>query len=74
MYYYADSWDRNHNYHESDDAMDGRINMSEVIEEYGGMILAAAGTLALFGVLGKCMFAQDGLLAQMILAWGNGGC
>lgn len=48
--------------------------MSEVIEQYGGMILAAAGTFALLGVLGNCLFAGDGLLGQLIVVWGNGGC
>lgn len=47
--------------------------MSEMIQEYGGMILAAAGTFALLGVLGTILFAQDGLLVRMIDIWGNGG-
>lgn len=48
--------------------------MSEILQEYGGMIIAAAGTFALLAVLGNCLFADDGLLGQLIVVWGNGGC
>lgn len=48
--------------------------MKEIFEEYGGMMLAAAGTAALLLILRESMLSADGLLAQMISLWGNGGC
>jgi hypothetical protein len=48
--------------------------MAEVIREYGAAVLAAVGGLLLFGIIGKLFLAQDGILAQMIQVWGNGGC
>ena len=51
-----------------------KCDMGEVIKEYGGMLLAAVGTFLLLGILGYMFFAEDGLAAQMISAWENGGC
>lgn len=48
--------------------------MQQVIREYGSAVLAAAGACLFFGVLGGMLLSDDGLLAQMILLWGNGGC
>ncbi len=48
--------------------------MKEIFEEYGAMILAAVGSLALLNVVREPLFAADGLLATMIALWGNGGC
>lgn len=48
--------------------------MHEVMSEYGGMILSTVGTIVLLGVLGYECFAADGLLAQLVSIWGNGGC
>ena len=47
--------------------------MSEIIREYGGFLLAAAGTFAILGILGETIFAQDGMLAELIRYWGIGG-
>lgn len=51
-----------------------RETMHEVMSEYGGMILSTVGTIVLLGVLGYECFAADGLLAQLVSIWGNGGC
>jgi hypothetical protein len=48
--------------------------MAEVIREYGSAILAAVGGILLFGLIGQLFLSPDGLLAQMIQIWGNGGC
>ena len=48
--------------------------MTEVIREYGSAILATLGGLLLLVVVGQLLFSEHGLLVQMIVAWGNGGC
>lgn len=48
--------------------------MKEIFGEYGSMVLAAAGTFALLMVFRRSLIAPEGLLAQMISYWGNGGC
>lgn len=48
--------------------------MTEVIKEYGGMVLAVMGGFFLFAILGSVFLSGDGLLARMIQIWGNGGC
>ena len=48
--------------------------MTEVIREYGAAIIAALGGILLLAVLGQLFFSGQGMLAQMIAAWGNGGC
>ena len=47
--------------------------MKEVLIEYGGMILAMAGTAALLTILNNSLFSENGLLAQLILFWESGG-
>lgn len=48
--------------------------MREIMKEYGGMILSVVGTFVLLGVLGAEFLAEDGLVAQLVSIWGNGGC
>lgn len=48
--------------------------MTEVIREYGTAVLAALGTVLLLAVVGRILFSEQGMLVQMIAAWGNGGC
>lgn len=48
--------------------------MKEVIREYGSAVVAAVGAFLLFSILGQMVFSPDGLLAQMVQVWGNGGC
>jgi hypothetical protein len=48
--------------------------MAEVIREYGTAIVTAAGGILLFGIIGELLLSHDGILAQMIWIWGNGGC
>lgn len=48
--------------------------MRQVIKEYGSAVLAAVGACLFFGALGSMLLSGDGLLARMILLWGNGGC
>ena len=48
--------------------------MVEVIREYGGLVLAAAGGFLFLGVVGQMLLSHQGIFMQMISAWGNGGC
>ena len=48
--------------------------MQQVIREYGSAMLAAFAVFLFLGVLGGMLLSKGGLLAQMILFWGNGGC
>ena len=48
--------------------------MNQFFKEYGGMIIAIAGTLAFLAVFGQSMMSQEGDFAQMLSYWGNGGC
>jgi hypothetical protein len=48
--------------------------MTDVIREYGGVILAVAGGILLFSIIGQIFLSHEGILAQMIQVWGNGGC
>ena len=47
--------------------------MSEIIREYGGFLLAAAGTFAILAILGETIFSPDGMLAELIRHWESGG-
>lgn len=47
--------------------------MSEIIKEYGSMIIAASSTIMFFGLVGTIFFSNNGLLCLLITAWGNGG-
>lgn len=47
--------------------------MSEIIKQYGEVIIAGIGTLAFIGIFLSMMLANDGLLARMIYRWGMGG-
>lgn len=48
--------------------------MSEIIKEYGGMIIASTSTIVFFALVGGLIFSKNGLLCMMIAAWKNGGC
>lgn len=48
--------------------------MQEIIREYGAAVVGAVGAFLFFGALGGIMLGKSGLLAQMIMLWGNGGC
>lgn len=48
--------------------------MKTVLKEYGGAAVAAFGGILLLGTIGQLFCAKQGLLVQMIEAWGNGGC
>lgn len=48
--------------------------MSEVIQEYGAMILASVSTFTFITMIGLLLFSNGGLLAEIIFLWGNGGC
>lgn len=48
--------------------------MQQVIREYGTAVLGAVGATLLLAVIGKLLLSSEGILAQMILLWGNGGC
>ena len=48
--------------------------MTEIIKQYGEMIIAMVGTIGFFIVMGNLFFACDGMLVNMILIWLNGGC
>ncbi len=48
--------------------------MKEIMGEYGSMLLAAAATFALLALFRSILLSGDGMLAQMIAYWGNGGC
>ena len=43
--------------------------MNEVVREYGGMLVAAAGTIAMFGILCSMLWSADGLLVRLIESW-----
>ena len=44
--------------------------MTEIIKQYGEMIIAMVGTIGFFIVMGNLFLARD----DMILIWLNGGC
>lgn len=48
--------------------------MKEVISEYGSTALGALGAILFLGSIGAMLFSGQGILTQMIAAWGNGGC
>lgn len=48
--------------------------MEAIIKEYGGAVLATAGGMVFFGTLGQFLFSGRGIIMQLIVAWGNGGC
>lgn len=48
--------------------------MQQVIREYGTAVLGAVGATLLLAAIGKLLLSSEGILAQMILLWGNGGC
>lgn len=48
--------------------------MKEVIREYGSAAIAAVSAFLLFAIIGRLLFDSNGLLAQMVQLWGNGGC
>lgn len=48
--------------------------MKEIIEEYGGAVLAFAGALSILTLLGFCLSGRGSLLGQFLFLWGNGGC
>lgn len=48
--------------------------MKEVIREYGTAALAALGAVLFLGIVGYMLFSGQGIMSQMIAAWGNGGC
>ena len=48
--------------------------MSEVIQEYGAMILASVSTFTFITMIGLLLFFFFVLLAEIIFLWGNGGC
>jgi hypothetical protein len=47
--------------------------MTEVFKEYGSTILAAAGGILLFAMIGDLLLADNGVVVQMVSIWGNGG-
>lgn len=47
--------------------------MKTIFEEYGGMLLAAAGTFVTVGIYQALFLAPDGLLAAFVTAIGSGG-
>ena len=48
--------------------------MSEIIKEYGGMIIASIATITFFALVSGIIFSKNGLLCMMIAVWQNGGC
>lgn len=48
--------------------------MKEVVKEYAGSVLAACAGVMLFSTLGQLLLSKQGLVMQMILMWGKGGC
>ena len=48
--------------------------MTEIIKQYGEMIIAMIGTIGFFIVMGNLFLARDGMLVNMILIRLNGGC
>lgn len=48
--------------------------MSEIIKEYGGMIIASIVTITFFALVSGIIFSKNGLLCMMIAVWQNGGC
>ena len=48
--------------------------MTEIIKQYGEMIIATIGTIVFFIVIGNLLLSKDGVLVNMILIWLNGGC
>ena len=48
--------------------------MSEIIKEYGGMIIASITTIIFFALVSGIVFSKNGLLRMMIAVWQNGGC
>lgn len=48
--------------------------MKEIMREYGAAAIAALGAVLFLEMVGFMLFSGQGLLSQMIAAWGNGGC
>ena len=48
--------------------------MTEIIKQYGEMIIAMVGTIGFFIVMGNLFFFFFCMLVNMILIWLNGGC
>jgi hypothetical protein len=51
----------------------GRCAVNQFFKEYGGMILAAAGTFVMFLLFRRMLLSPSGELAQLVLLWGKGG-
>ena len=46
--------------------------MRAVFEEYGGMLIAAAGSFAMFGILASVLLSDNGTLALLFRKWIGG--
>ncbi len=46
--------------------------MSEIMEEYGGMIIALVGTLLVIAVVASLFRKDDGVISLMFQIWGSG--
>lgn len=51
-----------------------KIQMKEVIKEYGSMGIAILGTLSVLFLFGNLLFVKGGLLFQLLSVYGNSGC
>lgn len=47
--------------------------MEELIRQYGEMIIAMAGSMIFFAIIGKLFWCDDGMLLKMIYVWSIGG-
>jgi hypothetical protein len=47
--------------------------MNHIFKEYGSMIVGVLGMALLLTIFRQSFFQSDGLLARMIITWGNGG-
>lgn len=48
--------------------------MSEIISEYGGMAIATIATICFLALIVALLFSPNGMMAELIFLWGNGGC
>lgn len=48
--------------------------MQQVIREYASAAVALLGAALFFGILGGMLLSWNGLLAKLVMVWGNGGC
>lgn len=55
------------------DNFDWRMLMENIIKEYGGVILAAAGAFAIMTILGNLFAGKESLFARLLVVCGNGG-